>query len=47
MEVAMQKHGEGQVLPEEEVQKTASTETPEEREQRLAALAQENAEADR
>lgn len=41
------KHGTGDVLREpEEAQKTASTENPQQRAERLAALAKENEQAD-
>lgn len=45
--MGMQKFGEGKIEPGEDVQKTASKEDPEEREQRLAALEEENVEADK
>lgn len=44
--MTIRKHGEGTVVPGEDVSKTASKEEPEQREQRLAALAEENDKAD-
>lgn len=44
--MGLRKHGEGEVLPSEDVSKTASTDNPEDRQERLAALQQENEEND-
>lgn len=44
--MAIRKHGEGSVLKAEDVQKTSSTETEEDRQERLAALNEENQEHD-
>lgn len=44
--MAIVKHGEGSLIPDEDVKKTASTESTEESQQRLAALREENEEVD-